>query len=131
MKQLFWAIVATGLIFATSCKKEEVRPIGTTTSTEFNEQDWILLQKNYKEDGMVGDLLQSKYDKNQTLFNVREMSTRALPGLVGTYSKKIIHPDPLDPTILAVVHICDGKPTDCYFDSNGNLVHIQSMLHKK
>jgi|GEM_PF-5416112 len=44
-----------------------MQPLTSTNyvSNRFDENDRILIQKNYKEDGMVGNLFQSKTDKNK------------------------------------------------------------------
>lgn|GEM_PF-5867960 len=56
------------------------------------------------------------------MFEVTEVLSRAKPRMKGTYYKQVIHPDSEDPSVLAIVHHCDGTAKDCYIDGNGNIV---------
>ena len=54
MKHLFLAIIATGLIFATSCKKKEA-PMQATNSS-WKTSDWVLIKTGVNIEGTTCDL---------------------------------------------------------------------------
>ncbi len=55
MKHLFLAVIATGLIFSTSCKKIEEQPMQQTDST-WKTSDWILVKSGVNVQGTSCDL---------------------------------------------------------------------------
>ncbi len=116
MKHLFLAVIATGLIFATGCKKnEDTIPIKT--------MDWILIQKDLTQNGMTGNLYQDPINPKNQLFEVTSFD-RAVGGAnwTGTYSAEPKRIFINDEWVTVMEYSCNGDPHDCLIDDR-TIIH--------
>ncbi len=117
MKRIIFMGMAIMAIFASSCKKEEMRAPATQKPTE---NPLVLIKKDVEQNGMIGDLYYNKYKPEQKVFEVQKVvADKAMGGAglwTGTYKEgKEID---LNTGVVVEYYECDPPAADCYIDRN-------------